>query len=151
MSAVRNTPGTSITKTFRPYVTSISAEMITDSVAAVGEVMSDFFNPAFFLSVCDSTAFYFLYHLCFKKISTRSAQCFWILLSSSPFIGWNTTLPCDRVQDSHKEQKFWITRLDWVGTQLNQFEIFGEHENCQSRWKQWCSRWKQCWMKTMYK
>ena len=29
----------------------------------------------------------------------------------------------DRVQASHEEQEFWMTRLDWVGTQLNQFEI----------------------------
>ena len=28
-----------------------------------------------------------------------------------------------------KEQEFWMTILDWVGTRLNQFEIFGEHEN----------------------
>ena len=27
----------------------------------------------------------------------------------------------DRVQDSHKEQEFWMTRLDWDGIQLNQF------------------------------
>ena len=58
---------------------------------------------------------------------------------------------CDRVQDSHEEQKFWMTRLDLVGIRLNQFEMFEEHENCISRWKQCCSRWKQCWMKTMYK
>ena len=57
----------------------------------------------------------------------------------------------DRVQDSHEEQEFWITRLDWVGIRINQFEMFVEHENCLSRWKQCCSRWKQCWMKTMYK
>ena len=30
----------------------------------------------------------------------------------------------DRVQDSHEEQEFWITRLDWVGIRLNQFEMF---------------------------
>ena len=29
-----------------------------------------------------------------------------------------------------------LTRLDWVGIQLNQFEIFEEHENCLSRRKQ---------------
>ena len=58
---------------------------------------------------------------------------------------------CDRVQDSHEEQEFWMTRLDWVGTWLNQFEMFGKHENCLSRWKQCCSRWNECWMKTMYK
>ena len=28
-----------------------------------------------------------------------------------------------------------MTRLDWVGTQLNQFEMFGEHENYLSRQK----------------
>ena len=27
----------------------------------------------------------------------------------------------DRVQDSNKEQKFWMTRLDWFGIRLNQF------------------------------
>ena len=41
----------------------------------------------------------------------------------------------DSVQDSYEEQEFWMTRLDWVGIQLNQFEIFEEHENCLSRWK----------------
>ena len=30
----------------------------------------------------------------------------------------------DRVQDSYEEQEFWMTRLDWVGIQLNQFEKF---------------------------
>ena len=29
-----------------------------------------------------------------------------------------------------------LTRLDWVGIRLNQFEMFEEHENCLSRWKQ---------------
>ena len=58
---------------------------------------------------------------------------------------------CDRVQDSHEEQKFWITRIYWVGIWLNQLERFEEHENCTSRWKQCYSRWKQCWMKTIYK
>ena len=27
-----------------------------------------------------------------------------------------------------------LTRLDWVGIRLNQFEFFEEHENCISRW-----------------
>ena len=53
----------------------------------------------------------------------------------------------DRVQDSHDEKEFWMTRLDWVGIILNQFEMFEEHENCLSRWKKCCSRWKQCWRK----
>ena len=44
-----------------------------------------------------------------------------------------------RVQDSHEEQELWMTRLDWVGTQINQFLMFGEHENYLSRWKQCCS------------
>ena len=57
----------------------------------------------------------------------------------------------DRVQGSYEEQELWMTRLDWIGIQLNKFEMFGEHENCLSRWKQCCSSWKQCWMKTMYK
>ena len=30
-----------------------------------------------------------------------------------------------------------LTRLDWVGIRLNQFEMFEEHENCLSIWKQW--------------
>ena len=30
----------------------------------------------------------------------------------------------DRVQDSHEEQEFCMTRLDWVGIRLNQFEMF---------------------------
>ena len=60
-------------------------------------------------------------------------------------------ITCDRVHDSHEEQEFWMTRLDWVKIRLNQFEMFVEHENCLSIWKQCCSRWKQCWIKTMYK
>ena len=48
----------------------------------------------------------------------------------------------DRVQDSYEDPEFWMTRLDWVGIQLKQFEIFEEHENCLSRWKQYCSSWK---------
>ena len=43
-----------------------------------------------------------------------------------------------------------MTRLDWVGSRLNQFEMCETHENCLSTWKQCCSSWKQCWMKTMY-
>ena len=57
----------------------------------------------------------------------------------------------DRVQDSYEEQEFWMTRLDWFGIQLNQFEMFEEHENYLSRWKQCCYSWKLYWMKTMYK
>ena len=41
----------------------------------------------------------------------------------------------DRVHDSYEEQEFWMTRLDWVGIRLNQFEMIEEHENCLSRWK----------------
>ena len=29
----------------------------------------------------------------------------------------------DSVQDSYEEQEFWMTRLDWVGIRLNQFEM----------------------------
>ena len=29
----------------------------------------------------------------------------------------------DRVQDSYEEQEFWMTRLDWVGIRINQFEM----------------------------
>ena len=47
----------------------------------------------------------------------------------------------DRVQYSYEEQEFWMTWLDWVGIRLNQFEMFEEHENYLSRWKQCCSRW----------
>ena len=57
----------------------------------------------------------------------------------------------DRVKDRSEEQEFWMTRIDWVGIQFKQFEMFEEHENCLSRWKQCCSSWKQCWTKTMYK
>ena len=57
----------------------------------------------------------------------------------------------DSVQDSYEEQELLMTRLDWVGIRLNQFEMCESHENCLSRWKQCCSSWKQCWMKTMYK
>ena len=28
----------------------------------------------------------------------------------------------DRVQDSYEEQYLWMTRLDWVGIRLNQFQ-----------------------------
>ena len=47
-------------------------------------------------------------------------------------MGWIDTA---RVQDSYEEQEFLMTGLYWVGIQLNQFEIFEEHENCLSRWK----------------
>ena len=30
----------------------------------------------------------------------------------------------DRVQNSYEEQEFWMTRLDWFGIQINQFEMF---------------------------
>ena len=43
-----------------------------------------------------------------------------------------------------------MTRLDWVGIRLNQFEMCDTHENCLSRWKQCCSSWKQCWIKTTF-
>ena len=95
MSAVRNNPGASITTTSCPYVTSIAAVMSTNSVDAVGEVTSDFFDPV--LCFCPSAAAqpFIVSHLfCFKNISTRRAPCFWILVSCSPLIGWNTTLSC---------------------------------------------------------
>ena len=57
----------------------------------------------------------------------------------------------DIVLDSYEEQEFWMTKLDWVGIRLNQFEMCETYENCLSRWKQCCSSWKQWWMKTMYK
>ena len=44
-----------------------------------------------------------------------------------------------------------LTIIDWVGIQPNQFEMCEAHESCLSRWKQYCSSWKLCWMKTMYK
>ena len=58
-----------------------------------------------------------------------------------------TTYKYDSVQDSYEEHEFWMTRLGWVGIQLNRFEMFEEHEHCLSRWKQCCSSWKQRWMK----
>ena len=48
----------------------------------------------------------------------------------------------DSVQDSYEEQEFWMTRLDLVGIGLNQFEMFEEHENCLSIWKQCCSKFE---------
>ena len=48
----------------------------------------------------------------------------------------------DSVKDSYEEQEFWMTRLDWFGIRLNQFEMFEEHVNCLSRWKQFCSSLK---------
>ena len=47
----------------------------------------------------------------------------------------NVSLWHDRVQDGYGEQEFWMTRLDWVGIRLNQFEMFEEHENCLSKIK----------------
>ena len=35
----------------------------------------------------------------------------------------SSMLYSDRVHDSHEEQEFWMARLDWVGTRLNQFEF----------------------------
>ena len=29
----------------------------------------------------------------------------------------------DKVQDIYEEQEFWMTRIDWVGIRINQFEI----------------------------
>ena len=34
-----------------------------------------------------------------------------------------------------KDKSYELTRLDWIGIRLNQFEMFEEHENCLSRWK----------------
>ena len=36
---------------------------------------------------------------------------------------WVNNKQSDRVQDSYEEQKFWMTRLYWVGIRLNQFYI----------------------------
>ena len=57
----------------------------------------------------------------------------------------------DRVQDSNEEQEFWMTRIYWVEDLTQSVEIFVEHANGLSRWKQCCSVWKQCLKKTMYK
>ena len=84
-----------------------------------------------------------------KRLSGESIRC-WFRFVARISRPWSHA-PCDRVQDGYEEQEFWMTRLDLVGVRLNQFDIFGEHENCLSRWKQCCSRWKHCWMKTMYK
>ena len=42
----------------------------------------------------------------------------------------------DSVLDSYEEQEFWMTRLDWVGIRLNQFEMFEERFKLLSIWKQ---------------
>ena len=52
---------------------------------------------------------------------------------------WHLCKKGDIIQDSHEEQELWMTRLYWVGTQINPFLMFGEHENYLSRWKQCCS------------
>ena len=87
MSSVRNAPGAPITATSRPSVASVDAGMSTDSFAAVGKVMSDLFDPdlCFRLSAT-ARPFIFLHHFCFKRISTRSAPCFWLLVSCLPLI-----------------------------------------------------------------
>ena len=58
------------------------------------------------------------------------------------YMGICTEQLYDSVQDSYEEQEFWMTRLDWFGIRLNQFEMFEEHENCLSRWKQCCSKFE---------
>ena len=35
----------------------------------------------------------------------------------------------DSVLDSYEEQEFWMTRLNWVGIRLNQFEMCETHES----------------------
>ena len=88
MLAVRNYPSASITATSRPSITSIDVVMSTNSVAAVGEVTSDFFDPALcFRPSATARPSIFPYHFCSKNILTRSAPCFWILVSCSPLIG----------------------------------------------------------------
>ena len=57
-----------------------------------------------------------------------------VLLFCNIFYDIDQALKHYRVQDSYEEQEFWMTRLDWVGIRINQFEMFGEHENCLSRW-----------------
>ena len=74
MSDVKNAPGASIIVTSRPYVASIAAVTSTNSVAAVEEGTSDFFNPS--LCSCPSAAvrpFIFPHRFCFKNISACSA------------------------------------------------------------------------------
>ena len=93
-----------------------------------------------------------IFILCFFLFNNRSLCWFVPICVSSYLYSYGIHMfQHDSVQDSYEEQEFWMTRLDWVGTRLNHFEMFEEHENCLSRWKKCCSRWKQCWMKTMYK
>ena len=48
-----------------------------------------------------------------------------LLLRLSQNTGWKIiSLAFDSVQDIYEEQGFWMTRLDWVGIRLNQFEMF---------------------------
>ena len=93
MSAVMNDYGASITAKYRPPVALIAMVMRTDSVTAVSEVMSDFFNPSlcFRLSATEQP-FIFPHRFCFKNITTCSAPFFYFFVSCFPLIKWNTTL-----------------------------------------------------------
>ena len=59
MSDVRNNTGASIMAMSRASIVLIAAVTRTDSVAAVGQVTSDFLSFSLILSVCDGAAFYF--------------------------------------------------------------------------------------------
>ena len=68
--------------------------------------------------------------LLFSKHPNRTSpalEAFRPYVSSPAIIDLDITSYIDRVQDSHEEQEFWMTRLDWVGIRLNQFEMFEEH------------------------
>ena len=64
------------------------------------------------------------------------------------FISIFVILCFDRVQDSHEEQDFWMTRLDWVGIWLNQFEIFEERFKLSIKMK---TMWFQVWNSVEWK
>ena len=77
MSAFRKNPGASITATYWTSIALIYAVTRTHSVAAVGEVTSDFFDPSlYFRPSATARPLIFTHRFCFKNISTRSAPFF---------------------------------------------------------------------------
>ena len=81
MSAVRNAPGASITENSRFSVASISSVMSTNPFAVVGEITSDLFDTDLcFCMSATARTFIVPHHFCFRKISTCSAPCFWLLV-----------------------------------------------------------------------
>ena len=86
----------------------------------------------------------------FLNVPIRQAPNLLPMYTAPPYV-FEDGFIVDRVQASPRNKNYeWIDNIE-LRTRLNQFEMFEEHENCLSRWKQCCSRWKQRWKKTMYK